>query len=478
MIVLSCFSSLLSVILSEVEGSPSQNRGGRSFDSLRSLRMTIGVAFAVFFCFSAQAEEPEIHEFTLENGLEVVIIEDHRIPVVSHNLLLRFGAADDPRGKSGLAHYMEHMLFQGTKKQAPNSFSKQIAAKGGKTNAFTTADYTGYWVNIAREHLPLVMELEADRWENLQSTKESFAREKQVILEERRSRVDNNPGALYAEQMNAALYLHHPYGTPIIGWAKEMQALDQNAVMHYYKTFHSPKNAVLVLSGDIEEEEARELIERYYGEIEPRGLRVGKRVAEPPQLAARRLQMQHPRVKQPQWDKVYVTPSYGWKAEMDREHIIPLMIADYLLGGSKTGRLYQRLVEKEKLAQSAASDFNPFRRGPGEFSLSVTPLKAEGLPKIEQIIVEELSKLSQNPPSGEELARAKAQLMAGNIYLRDGLQSLARVMGHLKMIGLPLDYYKQWEKEVEAVTAEQVSESLALLEEPYSLTGTLLPEQN
>ncbi len=438
------------------------------------LKLCILIAF--FWANNVWAEKPAIHDFSLENGLRVIVIEDRRIPAVSHNLLFKFGAADDPRGKSGLAHYMEHMLFQGTKKYKPNAYSKLIAAKGGKTNAFTTADYTGYWVNIAKEHLPLVMELEADRWENLQSADAEFTKEKQVILEERRARVENNPGALFAEQMNAALYLHHPYGIPIIGWKNEMERLDKPAVMDYYQRYHTPKNAVLILSGDISLSHAKMLANRFYAPVKSRGQVLPERNQEPPQLAPRRIAMQHKRVKQVELGKAYVTPSYGWKAEGNQQHFIPLMVADYLLGGGKTSRLYQLLVEEKRLAQSASTDFNPFRKGPGEFELNIVPVNATKLPEIEKLIAVEFDKLKNNPPTEAELNRAKTQLIAGNTYLRDGLQSLAQVMGHLAMIGLPLDFYFTWEETIEKITAQQVSESLRLLDEDYSVTGVLSPK--
>ena len=430
----------------------------------------------LFYSSATLAQKPTIEEFSLDNGLRVIVIEDDRIPAVSHNLLFTYGAADDPRGKSGLAHYMEHMLFQGTTTLAPNEYSKRIAAKGGKTNAFTTADYTGYWVNIAKEHLPLVMELEADRWQNLQSSDQEFAKEKQVILEERRSRVENNPGALFAEQMNAALYLHHSYGIPIIGWKEEMERLNKPAVMEYYQRYHTPQNALLVLSGDITKAQARKLVKKYYADIKPRGQIVPARLQEPPHLAPRTLTMHHARVKQPEWLRLYVTPSYGWQKDENAQHFVPLMIADYLLGGSKTSRLYQLLVEEKKLAQNIRTDFNPFRKGPGEFSINIEPVSAKDLPEIEKLVMQEIKKLTITPPTNAELNRAKTQLIAGNIYLQDGLQSLARVMGHLAMISLPLDYYQNWEKNAQAVTAKQVSDSLKLLDLTHSATGTLLPE--
>jgi len=438
----------------------------------------------------ATAKTPEIQEFTLENGLHVIVVQDKRIPAISHNLLMRLGAADDPHGKSGLAHYLEHMLFQGTEKYAPNEYSKIVAAHGGKTNAFTTADYTGYWVNITKEHLPLVMELEADRLQHLNPPQQDFTNEQKVILEERSMRVDNNPSALFAEQFDALLYYHHPYGTPIIGWKNEMEALNRDDVMAYFHRFYQPRNMVLVVSGDVLPETVKEMAETHYGPLENKGEAAPTRMVEPPQLGPRRFEMTHPQVKQPYWQRVVLAPGYNWpqpyaSLAKDKDsaayasqirNILPLMVAEHLLGGSKTSRLYRALVENEKIATDISVSYNAFRMGPGEFGVYVTPRNASDIPAIEKRVNEELQKLRNTPPSAEEVARAKTQLIASNVYLRDGLQSLAKVMGHLAMIGLPLDYYFNWEAEINAVTPQQVAESLGALKPNYSVTGTLLPE--
>lgn len=437
------------------------------------------VIFWLLMCcgVTAQAEAPlPISEFKLKNGMEVVLIEDHRIPAISHNLLFRVGAADDPRGKSGLAHYLEHMLFQGTKHYRPNEYSNVIANKGGKTNAFTSADYTGYWVNISADQIPLVMKLEADRLQYLNPSKPDFDKENQVILEERRMRVDNNPNALFSEQMNALLYYHHPYGTPIIGWAGEMEVLDRATVMQYYRDYYHPGNAVLVLAGDFKTSVMRRLVERYYGAIPKRKGKPTPRVEEPPQLGARRFVMHHAQVKQPQWQKSYLVPGYHWQQEANAAHIFPLMLVEQIAGGSKTSRLYRRVVEQDKLATDILVSYNPFTLGPGEFDIDATPVSAEAIPKMEAAIAEEMARLAKEPVTADELARAKTQMIASNVYLRDGLQSLAQVMGHLKMLGLPLDYYFNWPEKVAAVTPQQMQESLKMLNENNSVTGQLLPE--
>ena len=457
--------------------------------------------------FPAVAAAPNITEFRLKNGMEVVLIEDKHIPAISHNLLFRIGAADDPRGQSGLAHYLEHMLFQGTKNYKPNEYSHLIANQGGQTNAFTSADYTGYWVNIAKDKLPLVLKLEADRLQYLSPPQADFDKEKKVILEERRMRVDNNPAGLFSEQMNALLFYHHPYGTPIIGWANEMEVLNRDTVMQYYRDYYHPANAVLVLAGDIDPAKIRPQLEKFYGAIPARKSKPAPRLQEPPQLGARRFTMRHAQVNQPEWMRSYVSPSYNWNLyenlPTEREALVPaqagseaaravgeseargkvppliaFMLAEQILGGSKTSRLYRRLVEEEKLATSASASFNPFVLGAGEFSIGVTPIAEKDLPEIEKIVEEELQKLHTTPPSDEELARAKTLLIASNVYLQDGLQSLAQVMGHLKMIGLPLTYYSEWESQIKPITAQQVSAALSLLDENYSVTGALLPEKS
>jgi zinc protease len=437
---------------------------------------------ALFFLAFAStlyaAEGNNITEFTLKNGMEVVLIEDSRIPAISHNLLFRIGAADDPRGQSGLAHYLEHMLFQGTKTYRANEYSHLLAQKGGKNNAFTSADYTGYWVNIAKDEIELVMQLEADRLQHLSPKDADFAKEKQVIIEERRMRVDNDPTALFAEQMNALLYYHHPYGTPIIGWPQEMAALDKKIVLQYYREYYHPANAVLVLAGDFKTTAIKPLVERYYGKIPARKGKPAPRLIEPDQLGARAFTMRHPQVNQAEWQRSYLVPGYGWQADQHRAKILPLLLLEHILGGSQSSRLYRRLVEEEKLATSVVVSYNPFVMGPAEFTFYVTPVDKKTIPKITQKIDETLAQLKETPPSEAELTRAKTQLIASNIYLQDGLQPLARVMGHLKMLNMPLDYYQQWPEAIRSISAEDVQQSLSLLNDHYRVTGNLLPENN
>lgn len=418
---------------------------------------------------------PTITEFTLPNKMQVVLIEDHRVPAISHNLLFRIGAADDPRGESGLAHYLEHMLFQGTTHYAPNAYSHLLSQRGGQSNAFTTADYTGYWANISKEGLPLVMKLEADRLQNLAPQQKDFDKEKQVILEERRMRVENDPNALFDEQMNALLYYHHPYGTPIIGWAKEMAGLNRKTVMQYYRDYYHPANAVLVLAGDFDTKTMRRKVTEVYGAIPARKAKPAMRLQEPPQLGARRFTMRHAQVKQREWQKSYLVPGYHWRHAKKGQNIVPLLLAEHVLGGGQTSRLYRRLVEKDKLATAVAIYYYPYVKGPAEFSIYVTPAESAEISAIEAAVQEEILALIQQPVTEEEVERIKTQKIASNVYVQDGLQSLAKVMGHLKMLEMPLDYYEKWPANVQAVTPAQIQKSLKVLDENYSVTGVLMP---
>ena len=277
----------------------------------------VGLAAAFIFIAGASFAQqdkpqakPDIGHFTLANGLEVVVIPDRRAPVVTHMVWYKVGAADETPGKSGLAHFLEHLLFKGTAKNPAGRFSKEIAAVGGQENAFTSQDYTGYFQRVAREHLKAMMEFEADRMTNLVLSDEQVQPELRVVLEEYNQRVANNPRARLSEQIDAALYLNHPYGRPVIGWRQEIEKLNREEALAFYKRFYTPNNAVLVIAGDVSTEEVRALADETYGkvqkvaEIAPR-----LRPQEPLPAAARRLTLGDPRVAQPSMHRAYLVPS-------------------------------------------------------------------------------------------------------------------------------------------------------------------------
>jgi zinc protease len=281
--------------------------------------------------------EPAVSDFRLDNGMEVVVIEDHRAPVVTHMVWYRVGAADEPWGHSGIAHFFEHLMFKATGKIADGAFSKIVAANGGSDNAFTSYDYTAYFQRIAADRLGLVMGMEADRMRNLALSDEVIATERDVILEERNQRTDNSPQGLFAEQMDAALYMNHPYGVPVIGWRHEIEQLNLTDANDFYGRYYAPDNAILVVAGDVTPDEVRKLAETHYGPLQPSGRPAEARPQEPPQLTPRRLEMRDERVRQPFVRRIYLVPTYD--PENQREAAALSILSD-VLGDGITSAMY------------------------------------------------------------------------------------------------------------------------------------------
>lgn len=297
-------------------------------------------------------ESQPIETFRLKNGMQVILVESHRVPAVTHMLLYKVGAADDYPGHSGLAHYNEHMMFQGTPKVPAGEYGRLIAANGGRFNAFTTRDFTAYHVSIAKEHLPMVMELEADRMLNLAPTMQNFTKEREVIIEERRMTVENKPESLLAEEMEAMLFRNSPYHNPVIGWMQEMQALSRDDVLAFHHEFYRPANAVLVVAGDMTRKELEPLAEKYYGSLKKGEPYVRHWRIEPPQRGPRHIEIHHKNVNQPQFFRYYTAPSINGA---DKDLVIPSLVMAQLLGGGQTSRLYQSLVVKQKIATEVSA---------------------------------------------------------------------------------------------------------------------------
>lgn len=422
----------------------------------------------------ALAAEPVIESFTLKNGMEVIVIENHRVPAISHMLWFHVGAGDDPELKSGLAHYHEHMMFQGTEHYQKGEYADIIARHGGQQNAFTGHDATAYYVNIEKENLPLVMQLEADRLRGLAPTDADASKEREVIIEERRLRIENNPEALFSEQMDAALFLHHPYHIPVIGWMHEMEGLTKQDVLEFHSKHYHPGNATLIVSGDITAAELKPLTEQYYAPI-PAGPPLKREwKKEPPERAARRLSMHHPNVTQPQWERVYTAPSVQYD---DSKFVPALSVLEQILGGGHTSRLHQALVVKQKIATDVNTSYDGLARGPGTFSVSATPAEGESLSAVEAAVDAQIGRIIKEGITEDELKRAKTLLKADIIYSREGLQSTAYMLGWLRMLDMSVEYFKSWPEMVESVTAEEVKKAAAhLFDLKHSVTGTLLPE--
>ena len=411
--------------------------------------------------------------FTLKNGMAVVVIPNHRVPVVTHMVWYKVGSADEPPGKSGIAHFLEHLMFKGTRKLASGEFSRILARNGGRENAFTSPDYTGYYQSIAVDRLEMVMEMEADRMTNLVFDAKEVEPERQVIFEERRNRTGNNPSALLAEHVNATLYLNHPYRRPIIGWEHEIRGLTIADLKSFYRRWYVPNNAILVVAGDITAEELRPLAEKTYGRIPAAPARLRVRPGEPPHRAARRVTLKDPRVRQPSWSRTFLAPSY---TEGATEHVYALQVLAEILGGA-TGPLYRSLVVEQKLAVSAGAYFEPDRLGPGTFGFYASPRPGVSMEKLEAAMEAELARVVDKGVTGKEARRAKGRLQAEAVYARDSLGTGARVLGGALAIGLTVEDVESWPERIGAVTVPEINAAARdVLGQAASVTALLLPE--
>ncbi|MCC7259459.1 MAG: insulinase family protein [Alphaproteobacteria bacterium] len=430
---------------------------------------------------SAASADVAYERATLANGMEVVLFPNHKVPAVSHSVWYKAGAADELPGASGVAHFLEHLSIRGSKGHPSADFTRIVAENGGDQNGFTNYDYTTYVQTIAVDRLPLMMELGADRMLNLTLEPADIDEERQIIIEERRMRTDNKPERLMAEQMRALLFLHHPYGTPSIGWKNEMEALSRDDAIAFYKAHYNPANAALIVTGDITMEQLMPLAEKYYGAL-PAGTPVARNwVEEPEGIAPRRFTLSQKEVAQPIWTRLYSAPSLGTDRSLPPEQSrrsYALLLLSHLLGGGQTSRLYQSLVVEQKLATAAGCNYDDVSRGPSQFSLYAIPASGVSMERIEQAVEAEVAKLVATPPAEAELAQAKQLLIAGAIYAQEGLEQIGYIAGTLITADIPLDYLNHWQKDIGSVTAEQVQEAATtVLVANHSVTGILLPEK-
>jgi len=424
---------------------------------------------------SAAQELPRPESFTLRNGLQVLVITDRRAPVVTHQLWYRVGAADEPRGLSGIAHFFEHLMFKGTRQIGPGEFMRTLRRHGAHVNASTSWDWTMYYARIARDRLEIVMRMEADRMRNLRFSDETFVSERDVIVEERRQRVDNNPSAVLGERMRAMLWPNHPYGTPVIGWLHEIQALDRDSALAFYRTWYAPNNALLVVTGDIDAVELRPLVERYYGSLRPtRDLPERDWTRDPPSVGPMRVIHRDAKVRQPSMSRMYRAVSYG--TDVGRQaHALDLAIE--ILGGSEVSRLYRELVEERRIAVSAGAGASTSGLGGGSVTVYATPAEGVTLETVEAAIDEVIAEFLRDGPTDAELARAKASLSAAAIYARDSQESLANIYGASIVQGESIDDVVYWARDLQAVTREEALEiARGTLAIESSVTGWLLPE--
>lgn len=434
------------------------------------MRLTFLVPMALA-AMPAAAET--VSDFTLDNGLQVVVISDRRAPVVTQIIYYKVGAADETPGKSGLAHYLEHLMFKGTDTVGPGEFSDTVEAQGGDDNAFTTSDHTAYFQRVASDRLELVMRMEADRMRNLRLTAEDAATELQVILEERSQRTDSDPGALFSEQRQAAQYMNHPYAIPVIGWRHEMERLTHDDALNFYRTFYAPNNAVLIVAGDVDADEVRRLAGRYYGPIAPTpGLAPRLRPQEPPQLAERRLQMADPRVAQPYVIRSYLAPE---RNPGDQKRAAALVYLAELLGGSGTTSVLARALQFDtQVAVYSGAYYDGTSMDPGTFGIYAAPAPGVTLQQVEDAMDAAVAGFLAGGVDMAAFERVRFQLRASEIYARDGVDGLARRYGDALTAGLSLDDIRAWPDVLQQVTADEVMAAAQdLFDRRRAVTGWL-----
>jgi len=425
---------------------------------------------------SGAARADTVTDFTLDNGMQVVVVEDHRAPVVVHMVWYRAGAADEQPGVSGVAHFLEHLLFKATDNMEAGEFSRVVAANGGADNAFTSYDFTAYFQRVAADRLGLMMQMEADRMRGLKLSPDDIATERDVILEERAQRTDNDPNALFREQLRAALYMNHRYGIPVIGWRHEAENLTRADALAYYSRFYAPNDAVLIVAGDVTPDKVRTLAQEYYGAVAPtRDLPVRARPAEPTQRAARRLVMADARVSQPYMTRMYLAPERDSGAQAQAAALVYL--ANLLGGSGATSVLGNALEFDEKIAVYTGASYSATSLDDTDFSFVVVPAQGVTLRQVETALDRVLEQFLQDGIDPAHFERIKMQIRAAEIYKLDGVSALADTYGRALTSGLTVQDVQAWPDVLQAVTpADVMDAAVQLLDTRRSVTGWLTPE--
>ena len=431
----------------------------------------------LLFSQAAEARLFEAEEFTLANGLDVVVLPNHRAPIITQMIWYKVGAGDERRGKTGIAHFLEHLMFRGTKETPPGAFSRIVAENGGRDNAFTTHDYTAFFQNVAADRLELMMRLEAERMSDLALSDAVVLPERNVILEERHSRIDNNPSSLLNEQVEAALYLNSAYHNPTIGWEQEMRGLTTEDARAFYRTWYGPNNAVLIVAGDTDLAQVKALAEKYYGPIPAKKLPERRSFGEPPKVAAIHLTMKSARVSEPSWSRSYLAPSYTSATPKAREYAYALQVLAEVLGGGATSLLYKSLVVDQGVALAAGAFYDPNSRGPAQFGFYASPKKDIPIAQFETSIETLVKTALDKGISAEEVERAKKRMQTEAIFAQDGISGPARLVGAALAIGRSLEDVQSWPERIGAVTVDAVNEAARLvIHDDVGVTGILLPK--
>ena len=446
----------------------------RAFAFILAVPLMVSVAAAEAPKFARNATS-----FSLDNGLQVVIIPDHRAPIVTHMVWYKAGAADERPGESGIAHFLEHLMFKGTKEHPEGEFSKVVNSVGGNENAFTTDDVTAYHQTVAKEQLPLMMEFEADRMANLVLDDAAVLTERDVILEERGQRIDGDPAAQLNEAVRSALFQNSRYGIPTIGWAHEMAELDLADAVSWYDRYYTPNNAIVIVAGDVTVEEVRRLAEATYGKVPRRFDPPARdRAREPEPLASRTVTLSDPQVTQPSMQRVYLAPSYTTGEPGEGE---ALDLLSEILGGGTTSRLYRDLVVDQAIAASAGAFYQSNALGDAMFGFYGVPRGDATIAELEAAIDAAIAEVVASGVTGEELAGAKRRLLAATVYAEDSASSLANALGTALGTGSTLQEAQDWPTAIDAVTLDQVAAAARkYLDIKRSVTGYLVgdPSRN
>jgi zinc protease len=436
------------------------------------LALSLTALFTLLAPMSAVAQD----RFVLDNGMEVVVIEDRRAPVVVHMVWYRVGAADEPAGISGIAHYLEHLMFKATERLEQGEFSATVEAQGGRDNAFTSWDYTAYHQRVAADRLGLMMQMEAERMVNLRLDRSDWLPERDVILEERSQTLESSPDRLLQEAMRRALFQNHPYGRPIIGWRHEMETLDDAIAMAFYRQHYAPNNAVLVVAGDTSVEEVRALAEQHYGPIPARNdLAPRIRPAEPPHLAERRLTLSDPRAARAYVSRIYLAPNR--RPGDQRDAAAMQMLAAILGGSSQTSVLERRLTYEDGVSISAWANYSGSALDYGVFGLGIVPADGVSLQEAEDALDRTLAEFIEAGVDASQFERVRRQIRAQEVFQLDNASARANTLGAALMVGLTLDDATGWLATLQSVTPDDVIAAARALDRRASVTGWMLRDE-
>lgn len=412
------------------------------------------ITLIVLMAAPLRAQDDPVSAFVLDNGMEIVVVEDHRAPVVVHMVWYRAGSADETPGVSGVAHFLEHLLFKGTDTLEPGEFSRVVAQNGGQDNAFTSYDYTAYFQRIAADRLELMMKMEADRMVNLRLGEDDILTERDVIIEERNQRTENDPSALYREQKNAALYLNHRYGVPIIGWQNEMSNLTLEDALAYYRQFYAPNNAILVVAGDVDPDEVHTLAKQHYGAIPANpDLQPRERPQEPRHMAPRRLVFTDARVAQPYVSRSYLAPERDAGAQ---EEAAALTLLASILGSGPNSVLAEKLQFETKQALYSTAWYSDLSLDDTSFTLVVVPAEGVSLAEAEEALDQAIADFMEEGVDPAHLERIKGQLRAARVYERDDVRAIANEYGRALTQGLTVADVQAWPDILDAVTEDDI----------------------